>query len=250
MAKIKLSVVIPAYNEATNLKSGVLDEVDDYLSKQTFDYEVVIVDDGSRDKTVEMIEDLIKNKSKFRLIKNPHGGKAVTVMTGILKSVGEIIVFTDMDQATPLNQIEKFFPKFDEGYDVVIGARKGREGAPLIRKIPSVGFTILRNIILGLPFSDTQCGFKAFTNQAANLIFPDLLKSWQAMAIKSAAVNAGFDVEALFIAKKQNLKITDVKVNWHYVGSKRVKFFKDSMEALKDLIRIRKNDLQGRYNYK
>ncbi len=247
MAKIKLSVVIPAYNEEKNLNKGSLEEVYDYLSEQNYGYEVLVVDDGSSDKTVEKVEQIIKNKKSFALIKNEHGGKAITVMTGLLKADGEIVLFTDLDQSTPLKEIEKFFPEFDKGFDVVIGQRQGRKGAPPIRRLYSIGFSILRNIVLGLPFSDTQCGFKAFTNEAVNKIFPQLLERWEKNKTQGAAVNAGWDIETLFLAKKRGLKITDIEVEWHYVGSERVGM-KAALEALKDTFRIRVSDLTRKYN--
>lgn len=247
MANIKLSVVIPAYKEIQNLKKGVLDQVNDYLIKQDYSYEVLVVDDGSPDETADLIEEIIKGKKNFRLMRNPHGGKAITVMAGMIESKGEIALFTDMDQATPLKEIEKLLPKFDEGFDIVIGVRKGRQGAPLKRKIMAWGFSVLRNIILGLPFSDTQCGFKAFNRDSVNAVFPVMLKNWQNMKSGGAAVNAGFDVETLFLAKKKNFKITEVPVNWHYVGTERVGI-KAAIEALKDMIRIRFDDWGGKYS--
>ena len=245
MSKLKLSVIIPAYNEAKNLKKGVLDKVAEYLGKQSYPYEVVVVDDGSVDETASLIKEEIKNKKNFRLIENPHGGKAITVMTGILESVGEIAVFSDMDQSTPLKEIERFFLKFDEGYDVVVGERSGREGAPLIRKIYAWGFSILRSIILGFSF-DTQCGFKAFNRKAVEEVFPALLKRWQYNKAQGAAVNAGFDIELLFLSRKKNLKVAGVPVEWHYVGTQRVGM-RAATEALQDILRIRFNDLTGKY---
>lgn len=245
--KIKLSVIIPAYNETVNLKKGVLDQVADYLKAQDYLYEVLIIDDGSKDNTVELVEGEIKNKKGFKLIKNLHGGKALTVIVGILKAQGEVAVFTDMDQATPISQIEKFFPKFREDFDVVIGMRKGRKGAPLIRKISAWGFAALRNLILGLPFRDTQCGFKAFNQRAIKTIFPDLLDIWQTNKAKGAAVNAAFDTEMLYLAKKKGLNIAEVEVDWHHVGTKRVQLVSDAMDALKGMLRIRFNDVQRKY---
>lgn len=243
----KLSIIIPAYNEEENLKRGCLNTVFDYF-QQKKDFEVLIVDDGSKDKTIEVIKKLIKEKKGFRLIENQHGGKAITVMTGLLKSQGEIALFTDMDQATPITELEKILPKFSEGFDVVIGSRHGRKGAPAIRKLMALGFAILRNIMVGLPFSDTQCGFKAFNRKAINLVFPQILERWQSLKTSGAAVNAGFDVEMLFFAKKKDLKITEVGVQWHHVGSARVQLIKDSIDAIKDMLRIKINDLMGRYS--
>ncbi len=244
---IKLSVIIPAYNEAGNLQKDKLQQVSDYLHKQDYSYEVIIVDDGSTDETAKIIKEQIKDKKGFRLMENPHGGKAITVMTGMLAATGEVVLFTDMDQATPLNQIEKFFPQFEAGFDIVIGSRDGRKGSPLIRRIISWGFSFLRNIILGLPFSDTQCGFKAFDQEAVQMVFPKILKRWQKTQVSGAAVNAGFDIEVLFTARKKGLKITDVLVDWSYVESERVPFLKSAIEAISDMIRIRWNDFQGKY---
>lgn len=248
MNKIKLSVIIPAYNEAKNLDKGVLEEVNDYLVKQDYLYEVLIIDDGSTDETVKIIEEQIKNKKGFRLIKNLHGGKALTVISGMLKTSGEIALFTDMDQATPIDQIEKFFPKFEEGFDVVIGSRQGRKGAPLLRKFMGWGFSAVRFIILGLPFRDTQCGFKAFNQPSIKAVFPQIKQIWEENKVKGAAVNAGFDVETLFLTRKKGFKIAEVLVNWRHVGTERVQAINDSLEALKDVIRIRINDLQKKYD--
>lgn len=247
MLKPKLSVIIPAYNEQENLEKGSLEEVWDYLKKQKFESEVIIVDDGSIDLTTSIIEKQIKNKKNVKLIKNLHGGKAVTVMTGLIIATGDIALFTDMDQATPISELEKFFPLFEEGFDVVIGSRRGRKGAPLIRKMAAWFFATFRNLILGFPFKDTQCGFKAFDKEAIDTIFPELLKAWQKHKTKGSAVNAGFDVEMLFLAKKRNLKISEVEVSWHHVGTERVQIIQDSIEAIKDMIRIKINDFKGKY---
>lgn len=247
MSNIKLSVIIPAYNAEDIITSGVLEQVDEYLSKQKYSYEVIVVDDGSSDKTVEAAENHIKNKKNFTLLKNTHGGKAITVMTGLLASKGEISVFTDIDQATPLKEIEKFFPEFEQGYDIVIASRKERKGAPPVRKLAGWTFSLLRNIILGLPFRDTQCGFKAFNRRTIDEIFPKMLSRWKNMKVSGAAVNAGFDVEMLFIAKSKDLKIKEVDVNWQHGGDAKVRLVKDAIEAIKDLFRIRFSHMNGTY---
>ncbi len=243
----KLSVVIPSYNEAKNLRSGALDKVYSYLKNQAYSYEVLIIDDGSSDDSVNLVEKEIKNIKGFKLIKNPHGGKALTVMSGMEKASGEIVLFTDMDQATPLNQIEKFFPKFDAGFDIVIGSRTGRKGAPALRKISAWGFSLLRGLILGLPFKDTQCGFKAFNQESIKKIIPKIKNEWGTLHIKGGAVNAGFDVELLYLAKKYQFKIAEVGVEWNYVDTERVQMVKDALAAIYDMFRIRWNDLTGKY---
>lgn len=247
MEKNNLSIVIPAFNEEANLKKGCLKEVIDYLKDKDLNVEVLVIDDGSTDATARIVAQQIKNEPKFKLIKESHGGKAIAVMKGLLKSRGHVALFTDMDQATPISEIEKLLPKFEEGFDVVIGSRKGRKGAPLIRKLAAFGFSTLRILILGLPFKDTQCGFKAFSQKSIEEIFPLLLKRWNKAASRGSAVNAGFDVEVLYVAKKMEFKIAEVDVEWHHVGTERVQIIKDALEAAEDIIRIKLNDLLGRY---
>lgn len=244
---MKISIVIPAYNEEKNLKRGALDEMESFLGKKGLDCEVIIVDDGSTDETVELIKKYISKKDKFKLINTLHGGKAIAVMTGMLKASGEIVFFTDMDQATPITQLDKFLPKFEEGYDIVIGSRQGRRGAPLIRKLAAWGFSVLRGVILGLPFKDTQCGFKAFNKKSVEKIIPRIKSEWGVLHFKGGAVNAGFDVELLYLAKKYGFKIAEVEVEWNYVDTERVQVVKDALAAIYDMLRIRINDLKGKY---
>lgn len=243
----KISVVIPAYNEEPNLKKGVLDGVSEFLERSKLNYELIIVDDGSTDNTKETIKKYISKDQRYKLIENSHGGKAMAVMTGLLKATGGIVLFTDMDQATPINQLEKFIPKFEEGFDIVIGSRSGRKGAPVMRKLAAWGFSILRGIILGLPFSDTQCGFKAFNKKAVEKIIPKIKSEWGIIHFKGGAVNAGFDVELLYLAKKYGFKIAEVPVEWNYVDTERVQVIKDAAAAIYDMFRIRINDLSGKY---
>lgn len=244
---MKLSVVIPSYNEEKNLKRGVLDSVKNYLIKQKLDFEIIIVDDGSSDSSLEIVKKYISKDKKFKLIQNSHGGKAIAVMTGMLASSGDIVLFTDMDQATPINQLGKFLPKFAEKYGIVIGSRTGRKGAPFIRKLSAWGFSIFRTIILGLPFKDTQCGFKAFNRESVEKIIPIIKNEWGVVHFKGGAVNAGFDVELLFLAKKYGFKIAEVPVEWNYVDTERVQVIKDALAAVYDMFRIRINDLKGKY---
>lgn len=242
-----LSIVIPSYNEERNLKRGVLEEVKDYLLKKNLNFEVIIVDDGSTDQSFDLVKKFINGDKKFQLIQNNHGGKANAVLTGMGESEGQIVLFTDMDQATPINELEKFLPKFQEGFDIVIGSRQGRKGAPFIRKLSALGFSILRTIILGLPFKDTQTGFKAFTRQSLDKIVPRIKSEWGIVHFKGGAVNAGFDVELLYLAKKYGFKTAEVPVEWKYVDTERVQVLKDAMAAIYDMFRIRWNDLAGKY---
>jgi predicted RNase H-related nuclease YkuK (DUF458 family) len=194
-----------------------------------------------------LAEAFAKKHKGFRVLRELHKGKGGTVIAGMLAAKGEVILFTDMDQATPLDQIEKFIPKLKKGYDVVIGSRVGREGAPLIRKSMAYGFMLLRTIVLRLPYRDTQCGFKAFKRDTAIKIFERMKVFTQKMKTKGASVSAGFDLEVLYIARKLKLKVADVLVEWHHQEGTRVNPIKDSWEGLRDLVRVRINALMGRY---
>lgn len=243
----KISIIIPSYNEEKNLSRKVLDNMGNYLKSNRLNAEVIIVDDGSSDDSVELIKKYIRQNSNFKLIQNTHGGKANAVITGMMEASGDMVLFTDMDQATPINQVEKFIPKFGQGFDIAIGSRRGREGAPISRKLAAWVFSMLRGIILGLPFKDTQCGFKAFSKIALNKIIPKIRNEWGIVHFKGGAVNAGFDVELLYLAKKYGFKIAEVGVQWQYVDTERVQVVKDAMAAIYDMFRIRWNDLTGKY---
>jgi dolichyl-phosphate beta-glucosyltransferase len=249
-----LSVVIPAYNEVTNIQARALHKVADYLNAQGYTYEVLIVDDGSQDQTAALAEDFAGRTACFRVIRNPHRGKAHAVATGMLAAQGEIVLFSDMDQATPIGEVSHLLPWFDRGYDVVIGSRgTRRRNAPWWRRLMSRSQIILRNVILGFrDITDTQCGFKAFRRASAEASLSRLSIYAQAtdQEIKGARVTSGFDVELLFVAKKLGYRIKEVPVEWDYQRSRRVNLLKDSLRGLGDLLRIRLADLRGAYKTK
>ncbi len=249
MIRTFVTVVVPAYNEATNIRLGALEKVLHYLEKQTYQWEVVIVNDGSTDETKELLENFCSSNRGFRLVNNSHQGKAITVMTGMSHARGDIVLFSDLDQATPITELTVVLPWFDRGYDVVIGSRRGRrEGAPLMRLVMARGFMILRSIILGLHgITDTQCGFKAFRKEVVHDIFSRLRLYKDHQRASGAMVTAGFDIELLFIAKKLGYKIKEVPVEWHYVETRRVNPLRDSWQGFIDIVRIRLNALRGQY---
>ncbi len=250
--KTYLSIVIPCYNEEENLKTNVLNEVHDYLKDQAYAWEVIISDDGSTDKSMQIVENFVKKHQGFEILKNKHGGKPWAIWKGIEAAKGEVVVFTDMDQSTPINQLEKLLPFFDKGYKVVIGSRGlKREGAPLARQIMSLGFRMVRGAFVLPAINDTQCGFKAYKTKVVKEVFPKL-QFFQEMdkEVKGWKVTA-FDVELLFILKKWGYKIKEVVVNWKdrdLTTGKMKNFSKESKEMAREILRVRLNDLKGEYN--
>lgn len=229
-----LSVIIPAYNEEKRL-AKTLNSINDYLSKQNYDSEILVVDNGSTDDTVGVVRMLGGKIKGLRLVSGQAGrGKGFAVKKGTLEARGDYRIFTDADNSTPIEQIEKMWPYFRQDYDVVIGSRdiKGSlldPPQPFLRKmILGKGFRLLRKFIIGLwNIQDTQCGFKCFTEKAALNIFP-----------KITIMGFSFDAEVLFIAQKLGYKIKEVPVHWKNDLESKVKFG-DTIKMAMDLIKIR-----------
>lgn len=251
MKKLYLSVVIPCYDEMANLQKGVLDKIDHFLSKKKIAYEVIIVDDGSKDGSVEFIQKFVKENPHFSLIQNPHYGKAGAVTTGILKATGEYRLFTDMDQATPIEEVDKLLPFLEsKKYDIAIGSRNtARKGAPLVRLFISRSSMFLRKYIVGMSdISDTQCGFKLFTNKAAETVFTKYSKLKNGFAqIKGTAITSGFDIELLYLAQQNKYNVKEVPVEWLHVETRRVNPVSDSIQGFLDLLQIKRNIHSGKY---
>ena len=244
-----LSVVIPAYNEEPNFKKGAIDEVPKYLEKQDYSYEILIVDDGSEDATGSLAKSFAKKYKNVKVIKNPHQGKAETVKSGVEKATGELILFTDFDQATPIDEVEKLLPFFPQ-YDIVIGSRQlpgaKREREPIYRHLMGLGFNLVVQLIAVRGIWDTQAGFKCFKAEVAKDVFGRLRVYGQGKKVQGALVTA-FDVELLFLAKKRGYKIKEVPIVWHHVATSRVSPIKDSLRMFRDVLKVRLNDIRSVY---
>ena len=236
MSEIYLSVIIPTYNEEKRL-TGTLQSINDYLSRQSYDYEILVVDNGSTDKTAQIVRNLAGQIKRLKLIEGLGGrGKGFAVKKGMLMAKGDFRIFTDADNSTSIDQIEKMWPEFKKGYDVVIGSRDV-EGAvldppqPWIRdKILGKGFKLYRKIILGLwGIQDTQCGFKCFTKKATEEIFP-----------RCKINHFAFDPEVLVVGKSLGYKIKEIPVYWKNDPESKVNF-KSIIKMAIDLIKIRLN---------
>lgn len=245
-----LSIIIPAYNEERDLKLGVLSGVYNYLKKQNYRWEVLVVDDGSVDDTVSLAEDFAKKHAGFRVLKEPHRGKGGTVIAGVLAAGGDIVLFSDMDQSTPIDQVGKMLPRFKQGYDIAIGSRRGREGAPFFRKLMAYGFTLLQSLILKLPYKDTQCGFKAFKREAALEIFNKMKNLLERKDVRGSSVSAGFDVEILYLARKMGFRVAEVPVEWNYKEGTKKNPLIESWIGFKGVVAVRLKSLVGYYRLK
>ncbi len=247
---MNISLIIPCYNEETNLQKGVLDKIGNFTKDDNRFSEILIVDDGSTDQSKEIIKKKYLSRfSKFKLIENNHQGKAFAIITGIKKSLGKIVIFSDMDLATPIEEVEKLLTETTKGFQIVIGSRNAtRKGAPIMRKVMAVGFIYIRDLFIGLRgIKDTQCGFKLFDRNAANTIIDRLRVFHNRRKAKGSSVTAGFDLEFLFLANKLGYKIKEVPVVWKHVETKNVNFINDSLETLKDILLIKYYDLKKKY---
>ncbi len=252
--KPKLSIVLSNYNEHANLERGVLDQMYTYLKSAKYTWEVIINDDGSSDGGDEIIENFVKKHSGFKLIRGQHGGKAAGIWNGIQVAKGEIVLFTDMDQSTPLKEAEKLLPWFDKGYDVVFGSRgKMRKNFNLLRQASSWAFRTFRGLMLLHDVVDTQCGFKGLRTEVAKQIFPMLSVIKNKKTVSKGWTVSAFDVELLFLAEKLGFKLKEVDVLWKNEDtstSKQKSFVGESIDMLQQIIQVKINDLNGLYDQK
>jgi dolichyl-phosphate beta-glucosyltransferase len=241
MSYPQYSIVIPAYNEASRI-AGALESVVACIRERGWVAEVVVVNDGSRDRTAEIVGDFAAKTPEVRLLENPgNRGKGYSVRRGLLQSLGEIVMFTDADLSAPIEEAEGLFSAIAAGADIAIGSRwleRTRQTIrqPLYRQFFGRCFNAVTRLIMGLPFADTQCGFKAFTRAAAQTVFQlQTIERW------------GFDPEILFIALKRGYRIVEVPVSWAHDERTRISYLKDGMRMLQDIAIVRWNALVGRY---
>jgi len=233
--------VIPAFNEAARLRNS-LDRVLDFIAKQRWNVEVLVVNDGSRDETADIVRAYAERSPMVRLISNPgNRGKGFSVRNGVLNATGDIVLFTDADLSAPIEEAVKLIDAIDGGADIAIGSRWLRSDLQTRRQSvarQALGrvFNGLLRILLSLDFKDTQCGFKAFRANAAQALFPlQRIEGW------------GFDPELLFLAQKSGFKVAEVPVVWAHDERTRIHPLADGSRMVADMLRIRWYDLSGRY---
>jgi dolichyl-phosphate beta-glucosyltransferase len=236
------SVVIPAYNEGARL-GATLEKVLAYVHAQGWDAEVIVVNDGSRDNTADIVRGFAAKDAALRLVENPgNRGKGYSVRHGMLNARGRIVLFSDADLSSPIEEAPKLFQALDAGADIAIGSRWLRaetqtQRQPLHRQVFGRIFNLILRLTLGLKFKDTQCGFKAFRQAAVQAIFPlQKIERW------------GFDPEILFLARKFNFKVQEVPVAWGHSGGTRINPLVDGSRMIMEMLRIRWYDLTGKYD--
>lgn len=238
----QFSIVIPAYNERARIPA-TLKAVVDCVRARGWSAEIVVVNDGSRDGTADVVREFAAQAPEVRLLENPgNRGKGYSVRNGLLHSYGNVVMFTDADLSAPIEEAEGLFEAIRQGADIAIGSRwleRTRQTIrqPLYRQFFGRCFNAVTRMIMGLPYADTQCGFKAFTRGAAQTIFQlQTIERW------------GFDPEILFIALKRGFKIVEVPVSWAHDERTRMSYLKDGMRMLQDIAQVRWNALLGRYD--
>lgn len=252
-----VSIVIPCYNEERNLRRGVLQEVHDYLETQAYAWEVIVVNDESTDASRELVAEFVSTHPRFTLHDIPHGGKPAAVWAGIQQARGEVVLFTDMDQSTPIFELEKLLAGYEEGFDVVIGSRgMAREGNSLLRQAGSVVFLTGRRLLILPGIRDTQCGFKLASREAALHVFPHLQYFTRTESDAPAGWKvSAYDVELLALLKRAGYTIQEVVVEWRNRDESDTKgpqgelarYAHESIEMLREVLRVKLNQLRGAY---
>jgi len=238
----KYSFIIPAYNEGARLGS-TLDRILNYLAACGWDAEVVVVNDGSRDRTADLVRAAASAHPQLRLIENPgNRGKGYSVRNGMLNAKGEVRLFSDADLSSPIEEASELFAAISAGADIAIGSRwlqpeTQTHRQSLLRQFYGRIFNLALRILLGLNFKDTQCGFKAFTSGAAQAIFPlQRIERW------------GFDPELLYLARRAGLKVQEVPVAWAHVEGTRLSPLRDGLRMFGEVLKIRWNAITGKYS--
>lgn len=234
-----LSVVIPAYNEAKRLAS-TLETIVDYLRERPETWEIRVVDDGSWDETLRIAQAFAATEPRIVAQGEPHRGKGGAVKAGLLAAVHQYRFICDADLSMPISELRRFLPPAIDQFDIAIGTREGlgarRVGEPLYRHWMGRLFNQLVQWLALRGIQDSQCGFKMFTADAVQAIFPRVtIDGW------------AFDVEVLTIARAHRLRIVEVPIEWHYRSESQVSMVRDGLRMLGELARIRGRALRGDY---
>jgi dolichyl-phosphate beta-glucosyltransferase len=236
------SIVIPAYNESGRIPA-TLESVVHCIRARHWDAEIIVVDDGSTDTTVQVVREFAQKAPEVQLLQNPgNRGKGYSVRNGMLQARGEVLLFTDADLSAPIEEAERLFTAIRGGAEIAIGSRwlerdRQTQRQPFYRQFFGRCFNLVIRTVMGLPFADTQCGFKAFTRTAAQIVFQlQTIERW------------GFDPEILFIALKRGFWVIEVPVSWGHDERSRISYLRDGVRMLEDVVLVRWNAFRGRYD--
>ena len=237
---IELSIIVPSYNEELRLPPS-LERIAAYVAESGRNTEVLVVDDGSKDKTAAVAAVYADRIANLRLLKNEENrGKGYSVRHGMLEAKGAVVLFTDADLSAPIEEADKLLAAMEE-YDVAIGSRamdrsliKVHES--VFREFAGIVFNKIVRIVLRLPFVDTQCGFKAFRRERCRIIFE-----------QQKIERFGFDPELLYLARHHRLKSVEIPVRWSHSPATKINMMRDSIQMFVDVFTIRWNALRGCY---
>jgi dolichyl-phosphate beta-glucosyltransferase len=239
---ISYSVILPAYNESARI-AATLDRILAHAAQHSWNVEIIVVNDGSSDDTAKIVLDYAGRHPVLRLLENPgNRGKGYSVRSGMLHAKGDILLFSDADLSSPIEEADKLFAAIAEGADIAIGSRwvdrrLQIRKQPLHRRLLGRMFNLALRAILGLQFKDTQCGFKAFTRRSAEAIFPlQRIERW------------GFDPELLYLARKFGFTVREVPVAWSHREGTRIHPLRDGIRMFGELLKVRWYALKGNYN--
>jgi dolichyl-phosphate beta-glucosyltransferase len=235
-----LSIIVPAYNEAKRLPNS-LPQIIEFVRGQDYPIEVIVVDDGSTDQTADIVREFQKEVSFITLLQVEHGGKGHAVRAGMMQANGEYLFLCDSDLSMPIGEITKFLPPALDGYDVAIASREiegaHRYNEPAYRHLMGRVFNLIVRVLAVYGIHDTQAGFKCFQRDAARQLFPlQSIDGW------------GFDVEILFVAQSHGMRIVEVPINWYYANRSQVRPIQDTYNMFREVLKVRLNAWQGRYN--
>jgi dolichyl-phosphate beta-glucosyltransferase len=236
----ELSIVIPAYNEELRLPA-TLSRIAAYIRSSNRPIEVIVVDDGSRDRTIAVAESFRNEISDLRVVPNGQNrGKGYSVRHGMQEATGRVVLFTDADLSAPIEEVEKLLPAMQNN-DVAIGSRAVDRSLITVhesafREFAGIVFNKIVRLILWLPFVDTQCGFKAFRRETCGILFE-----------QQTIERFGFDPELLYLARHHGLRSVEIPVRWGHSPATKVNMMRDSVQMFLDVFVIRWNSLTGRY---
>jgi len=237
-----LSIIIPAHNEELRLPRS-LRQVFAFLEKQSYSAEVIVVENASSDRTLELAHDFAMHQSNLIVLHEERAGKGNAVRRGVLEARGEYRFICDADLSMPIDELKNFLPPILTGFDVAIASREApgavRYNEPAYRHCGGRAIILAIRLLILPGLNDTQCGFKCFRAEAAEKLFrQQSLSGWS------------FDIEILYLARRKHMKITELPVHWYFDANSKVSALRDALRMISDIFRIHRNALRGKYDLK